>query len=347
MCMEKLSNKPFEKRQPASQSAPQGRRYTMNNFAAFLVCFIFPGLIYAGDTGNNNSIGYPSVKAALSALQASQDPETTIITFQGWTLATIGKSWNSTMWSFTPEDHPAHPTAVKREVLTKDGMVYIRMNILCEADKPACNTLKADFEQRNKDILGRLQHSADNPRSFVKTAGKAIVDVLDYDKKTYKLYGRSEDIAFSIYGKEQKYITFQCDKSVYYDIGTMTANIVGMLSIGLCKNNPLLTPDIVLNQKIHMQTALSSLSDDFAKIAESHFERLPLGNGLSIDYFTMFIVGHGILPVHTSITTSEESDKVLIIQYYGQSLCEKLPKFKLCSEPKSALKELSLSLLTE
>ena len=205
----------------------------MNNIAAILVCLIFPGLISADDTGNNNSIGYPSVKAALSALQASQDPETTITSFQGWTLATIGKSWNKTMWSFTPENHPAHPAAVKREVLTKDGTVYIRMNILCEADEPACNSLKADFEQRNKVILGRLQHSVDNPKSFVKKAGKAIVDVLDYDEKTYKLYRRSEDVAFSIYGKENKHITFQCDKSVYYDIGTMTANIVGMLEVFL------------------------------------------------------------------------------------------------------------------
>lgn len=330
------------------RAAAGAGRYTMNNPAALLIFFIVPGLINAGETGTVDSVGYPSVEAALSALQARQDPGTKITTHEGWTLATIGKGWGKTMWSFTPENHPAHPAAVKREVLIKDGMVYIRMDILCEADKHACNTLAAEFEQRNEDIRGRLQHSADNPKTFVKTAGKAITDFLDYDKKAYKLYRRSNDIAFSIYGKQQlEYITFQCDKSVYYDIGTMTASIVGMLSIGLCKNNPLLTQDIAQNQKIHMQTALSQLSDDLANTDEGHFERLPLGNGLSIDYFTVFIVGHGILPVHTSITTSEDPGKVLIIQYYGQHLCERLPEFKLCSEPKKALKELSLSLFEE
>lgn len=324
------------------------KHYAMK-YAALFFSLILSSPICAEEPETKYSIGYPTVEEALKDLRSRPDLSDRIVVRRGWTHVVIEHGRDKTLWSFTPETHPAYPAAIKREILNKDGTVYIRMNILCEADKHECDALVEEYEQVNVNVRKRYQRSADRPKSFVKTAGKAIIQILDYDKKSFKLYRQShERIGFSLYGKQElEYLTVECDKSVYYDIGTLTANLVGTLSIGLCIDNPVLTRDVVKNQRSSLQTVLGSLAGDIIKIDENLFETAPIGNNLTFHYFPIYVVGHGIMLGQTSVTISDDSNRAIIIQFSGQYLCDRLPDLKLCSDPKSTLKELSMKILVD
>jgi hypothetical protein len=97
-----------------------------------------------------SSIGYPSVADALSALKARSDVKLSVQ--DGWTVIQDGM----TLWSFTPADHAAHPSAVKRTLVEQDGGLYVAMNVLCQSTKSACDRLVADFEQLNEQMRASI-----------------------------------------------------------------------------------------------------------------------------------------------------------------------------------------------
>src|SRR2546422_3457337 len=94
----------------------------------------------------NASIGYPSVAAALGALRVRKDVGVAVR--DGWTVMT--EEGGLTLWSFTPDSHPAHPAVVRRQISQKDGAWYVDMNTLCEATKAACDKLVEDFRVLNE-----------------------------------------------------------------------------------------------------------------------------------------------------------------------------------------------------
>ncbi|WP_181242735.1 molecular chaperone DnaJ [Caulobacter vibrioides] len=98
---------------------------------------------------SDSPIGYPSVAAALADLAGRPDVQTSV---QGdWTI--IAQPQPRTLWSFPGAKHPAYPAAVRREVVTgPDGKVYVQMQVLCEASKPACDDLVRSFQALNKKI---------------------------------------------------------------------------------------------------------------------------------------------------------------------------------------------------
>ncbi|MGH8528441.1 MAG: hypothetical protein ACRETN_01165 [Nevskiales bacterium] len=104
-------------------------------------------------TVRESGIGYSSVSTALSDLR--NRPELATRIENGWTIANDSK--NTTIWSFTPEGHPAHPAAVKRIVFENDGAVYIDMKALCQADKVSCDRLVSEFEELNELILQSMR----------------------------------------------------------------------------------------------------------------------------------------------------------------------------------------------
>jgi hypothetical protein len=66
----------------------------------------------------------------------------------GWTIA--DDKPNYTMWSFTPPDHPAHPTGVKRVIVkAPNGDISVMMTARCGASKAACDKLIAEFRALN------------------------------------------------------------------------------------------------------------------------------------------------------------------------------------------------------
>jgi hypothetical protein len=102
---------------------------------------------------NESTIGFKTVEAALAALKVQSGVQITVQ--NGWTIADDQK--NHTLWSFTPNDHPAYPSVVKRALTEHDGSVFINMNVLCEASKVACDGLVTQFEQLNDKLSQELQ----------------------------------------------------------------------------------------------------------------------------------------------------------------------------------------------
>ena len=104
----------------------------------------------------SSGIGYPSVAAALEALKARTDVQ--IRVEQGWTI--VNDKAAGEFWSFTPPGHPAHPAAVKRTLVEKDGKLTMNMSVLCQAGKAACDKLVAQFRELNEKLSQSMRSGA-------------------------------------------------------------------------------------------------------------------------------------------------------------------------------------------
>jgi len=113
----------------------------------------------------NNEIGYSTVAEAIAALRGR--PDVQISQQGGWTIV-IDPS-HKAVWSFTPSDHPAYPSAVKRSVVARDGVTYMDMKVLCESNKANCDRLVSDFQQLNQRTATTIN---ERPSAFAgQTAG--------------------------------------------------------------------------------------------------------------------------------------------------------------------------------
>ena len=98
-----------------------------------------------------SGVGYKTVSAALESLRSMSGIDITTTKPDGWTIASDSK--NNVQWSFTPPQHYAYPTVVKRALkLRPDGNIYIEMTALCEADKASCDKLIEEFKALNERI---------------------------------------------------------------------------------------------------------------------------------------------------------------------------------------------------
>ncbi len=104
---------------------------------------------------NENTIGFPTVAEAMDALQKKQG--TTRRVQEGWVLIEDFASGEMTLWSFTPSSHPAHPSAVKRTFLTREGATHLQMSVRCEAEKTPCDQLVRDFEKLNAEMTRAIK----------------------------------------------------------------------------------------------------------------------------------------------------------------------------------------------
>jgi hypothetical protein len=102
-----------------------------------------------------NTIGYPNVAEALKALKAKPGSRATVQ--NGWTIVEDTSGASPTIWSFTPEGHPAHPSVVKRSLVTKDGRTDIVMSVHCEATKAPCDDLVRSFQAMNDQMIRSIQ----------------------------------------------------------------------------------------------------------------------------------------------------------------------------------------------
>ncbi|MBS0445485.1 MAG: hypothetical protein JSR59_05995 [Proteobacteria bacterium] len=99
------------------------------------------------------AIGYPTVAAALQALQA-RDGESTIVTHSddGWVI--VNEPMASAQWSFTPKTHAAYPAVVRRIIRrSPDGDVAMDTASICEAPAAACAGLLKEFEALDERVL--------------------------------------------------------------------------------------------------------------------------------------------------------------------------------------------------
>jgi len=102
----------------------------------------------------SNGIGYATVTDALTSLKSKDGASISVQ--GGWTIVQDSELGNMVLWSFTPESHDAHPTAVKRTVLEKDGYISIRMEALCQSSKVACDSLIEEFKKLNDKIRASM-----------------------------------------------------------------------------------------------------------------------------------------------------------------------------------------------
>lgn len=93
-------------------------------------------------------IAYPTVAATRAALESRDD--VTVTEEDGWTL--FEDPATGTVWNFTPADHSAHPTVVKRVLVKRPGKDKIEMYGRCEAPSFACEALIRKFEYQNAKL---------------------------------------------------------------------------------------------------------------------------------------------------------------------------------------------------
>ena len=103
-----------------------------------------------GDQKGDHVVGYETVDEAYNALEADESAVATH--HEGWVVYNQKLNDQYILWSFTPAFHPANPTVVKREIVSRDGRVYIRMTALCESEKVYCDELIEDFKAINERI---------------------------------------------------------------------------------------------------------------------------------------------------------------------------------------------------
>jgi hypothetical protein len=132
----------------------------MKPIGILLGLLISPFATFAQDSGEDSSsassaIGYDSVQQAFDAV--STDPGASRSEYEGWELFTQKDNGKYILWSFTPEDHPVHPSAVRREVVRKDGEVFITMGVLCHSSRFDCDQLVEQFRQINARMKQRLE----------------------------------------------------------------------------------------------------------------------------------------------------------------------------------------------
>ena len=108
-----------------------------------------PSMVWAAAEGPS----YATAVAALEALRAKPGVKTSVQS--GWTV--IEDAATLSLWSFPPAGHPAHPAAIQRRVEQEGSNVVMKMNVLCEAPKAACDALVADFEKLNGNVRRQMQ----------------------------------------------------------------------------------------------------------------------------------------------------------------------------------------------
>ena len=128
------------------------------NTAGLLMTLIIGLVVFkVGVAGDESGIGYSNVQEAYDALDSN--PSAKLTEYEGWSIFNIKQDNKYILWSFTPEDHSAHPAAIRREVVSKEGEVYISMSALCHAGKWNCDQLIEEFKLINENIKKRMAGS--------------------------------------------------------------------------------------------------------------------------------------------------------------------------------------------
>lgn len=104
----------------------------------------------------DSSVGYASVSAALAGLRSR--PDLTVSEQADWTVMEDRASY--TIWSFAPKGDPAYPSVVKRQVMKTGNGIVVRMNVLCEASKIACDNLVVAFQNLNAKMKQGFERHA-------------------------------------------------------------------------------------------------------------------------------------------------------------------------------------------
>lgn len=122
----------------------------MHRFSLFLLALLYLPATLAQQVVEPSPIGYATIEEAYNALKA--DPAVSMKEYEGWTIFNQKGDGKYILWSFTPDDHPVHPSAIRREVVKKEGEIFIKMDALCVSNQLDCDLLIDQFKKINERI---------------------------------------------------------------------------------------------------------------------------------------------------------------------------------------------------
>jgi hypothetical protein len=109
----------------------------------------------ADSPNDEEGIGFKSVAEALEIVKSKTGLQSQVSKPDAWIIINLP---NRRQWSFTPSNHPAHPSVVRRDIkVDEQGAVSIEMKSLCEAAKPNCDKLLEDFRMLNEQLRQSIQ----------------------------------------------------------------------------------------------------------------------------------------------------------------------------------------------
>jgi len=108
----------------------------------------------AQQAAESSPIGYATIEEAFTVLQV--DPQAVMTEYEGWTIFKQKSGGVYTIWSFTSEDHPTHPTVIRREIVKRGDEVSIKMDALCHSGQFDCDQLIDEFKAINERIKQNL-----------------------------------------------------------------------------------------------------------------------------------------------------------------------------------------------
>ncbi|HET7845693.1 MAG TPA: DUF4019 domain-containing protein [Xanthomonadales bacterium] len=114
---------------------------------------VAPPTLFASEA---EPIGFKTVAEARAALAKRDGASATTDEF-GWTV--VSEDRTQALWSFVPGKHPAFPAVVRRQLVERDGTIFIEMETLCEAKQAACDALEREFEALNARAKADIEAS--------------------------------------------------------------------------------------------------------------------------------------------------------------------------------------------
>lgn len=125
-------------------------RKIIKRFCLILVALLYIPALGAQQLAEPSPIGYATIEEAFNSLKA--DPGAGMKEHEGWTIFNQKVDGKYVLWSFTPPDHPAHPSVIRREVVKKEGEIFIKMDALCDSNQLDCDLLIEQFKGINERI---------------------------------------------------------------------------------------------------------------------------------------------------------------------------------------------------
>jgi len=135
------------------QRAAQLKRYMTHMLrTSFLIAV---GLALNAQAQTQTKIPYESPRSAYLAL--SKDPSAKLKSnAEGWEIVHVSEGLNEGIWTFAPQSHPSFPSVVKRQVIERNGHLFIGMDVLCGGTKEACDQYVGEFVKMNDQMRKEL-----------------------------------------------------------------------------------------------------------------------------------------------------------------------------------------------
>ncbi len=121
-----------------------------------LITIVILVLVGCANAKKDNELGYQGRQnnKAIETLESlKNDSNVTFRIVQQWTIANKNTDTEKVVWSFTPKNHEAFPSVVRRAVKKKkNGEVFLVTNVRCGASKATCDRLVQEFIKLNNKV---------------------------------------------------------------------------------------------------------------------------------------------------------------------------------------------------